>query len=63
MFAGLTLVHPGHYRVADLYTTEKEGWYWYTYGINFRFGPLKLLVTHVLIFDPPELMQRTSLAF
>jgi len=30
------LIRKGHYRVADLYTTKRDGWYWYTYGINFR---------------------------
>ncbi|KAF9073060.1 permease for cytosine/purines, uracil, thiamine, allantoin-domain-containing protein [Rhodocollybia butyracea] len=32
------LIRKGHYRVADLYTTRKEGWYWYTYGFNFSTG-------------------------
>ncbi|KAH8828996.1 permease for cytosine/purines, uracil, thiamine, allantoin-domain-containing protein [Flagelloscypha sp. PMI_526] len=30
------VIRRGHYRVADLYSTSREGWYWYTYGINFR---------------------------
>ncbi|KAJ7485294.1 permease for cytosine/purines, uracil, thiamine, allantoin-domain-containing protein [Mycena latifolia] len=30
------VVHKGHYRVADLYHARRDGWYWYTYGINFR---------------------------
>jgi len=30
------LIRKGHYRVADLYSTKRDGWYWYTYGINFR---------------------------
>lgn len=30
------LIRRGHYRVADLYTTHKEGWYWYTAGFNLR---------------------------
>lgn len=30
------VVRRGHYRLSDLYTTERDGWYWYTYGINFR---------------------------
>ncbi|KAJ7512732.1 permease for cytosine/purines, uracil, thiamine, allantoin-domain-containing protein [Mycena galericulata] len=30
------LVRKGHYRIADLYTARRDGWYWYTYGINFR---------------------------
>ncbi|KAE9405020.1 hypothetical protein BT96DRAFT_988856 [Gymnopus androsaceus JB14] len=29
-------IRKGHYRVADLYDTKKDGWYWYTYGFNFR---------------------------
>lgn len=30
------LIRRGHYRVADLYHTERTGWYWYTFGINPR---------------------------
>ncbi|KZT23733.1 NCS1 nucleoside transporter family [Neolentinus lepideus HHB14362 ss-1] len=30
------VVRRGHYRVADLYTTRRDGWYWYTWGINWR---------------------------
>ncbi|KAF9010252.1 permease for cytosine/purines, uracil, thiamine, allantoin-domain-containing protein [Cyathus striatus] len=30
------VIRRGHYRVADLYHAGHEGWYWYTYGINFR---------------------------
>lgn len=30
------VIRRGHYRLSDLYTTERGGWYWYTYGINFR---------------------------
>lgn len=30
------LIRRGHYRVKDLYTTDRKAWYWYTYGINFR---------------------------
>lgn len=26
----------GHYRVADLYSTRRDGWYWYFYGVNPR---------------------------
>ncbi|KAM6503539.1 Permease for cytosine/purines, uracil, thiamine, allantoin domain containing protein [Amanita muscaria] len=29
-------VRKGHYRVDDLYDSRKDGWYWYSYGINFR---------------------------
>jgi len=29
-------IRRGHYRVADLYDPRPDGWYWYTYGINFR---------------------------
>ncbi|CCO26577.1 putative permease C29B12,14c [Rhizoctonia solani AG-1 IB] len=28
------LIRRGHYRIADLYHTERNGWYWYTLGIN-----------------------------
>ncbi|KAF4618266.1 hypothetical protein D9613_011628 [Agrocybe pediades] len=30
------VVRRGHYHVADLYDAHKDGWYKYTYGINFR---------------------------
>ncbi|KIY70484.1 NCS1 nucleoside transporter family [Cylindrobasidium torrendii FP15055 ss-10] len=30
------LIRRGRYRVADLYHTGKDGWYWYTFGFNFR---------------------------
>lgn len=30
------LIRKGRHRVSDLYTTRQDGWYWYTYGINFR---------------------------
>ncbi|KZV72774.1 NCS1 nucleoside transporter family [Peniophora sp. CONT] len=30
------LIRRGHYRVADLYSARRDGWYYYTYGINFR---------------------------
>ncbi|KAK7039483.1 permease for cytosine/purines, uracil, thiamine, allantoin-domain-containing protein [Favolaschia claudopus] len=36
MISEYYLIRKGHYRVADLYTTRRDGWYWYTYGINFR---------------------------
>jgi len=29
-------IRRGHFYVADLYDTRKDGWYWYTWGINFR---------------------------
>jgi nucleobase:cation symporter-1, NCS1 family len=29
-------IRRGHYRVADLYDPHKDGWYWYTYGVNLR---------------------------
>ncbi|KAF8518708.1 permease for cytosine/purines, uracil, thiamine, allantoin-domain-containing protein [Hysterangium stoloniferum] len=29
-------IRRGHYRVRDLYHTRQDGWYWYSYGINFR---------------------------
>ncbi|KAL0960035.1 hypothetical protein HGRIS_011683 [Hohenbuehelia grisea] len=30
------LIRRGHYRVRDLYRADKDGWYWYTFGFNFR---------------------------
>lgn len=30
------LIRRGHYRVTDLYTTRKDGWYHYFHGINLR---------------------------
>ncbi|PPQ72601.1 hypothetical protein CVT24_005123 [Panaeolus cyanescens] len=30
------IIRRGHYSVADLYHAQKTGWYYYTYGINFR---------------------------
>ncbi|KAL0574403.1 uracil permease [Marasmius crinis-equi] len=30
------LIRRGHYRVADLYITRRDGWYWYNYGFNWR---------------------------
>ncbi|KAF8330103.1 permease for cytosine/purines, uracil, thiamine, allantoin-domain-containing protein [Amanita rubescens] len=30
------IIRKGHYRIVDLYDTKRDGWYWYTYGINFR---------------------------
>ncbi|KZP18169.1 hypothetical protein FIBSPDRAFT_829695 [Athelia psychrophila] len=29
-------IRRGHYRMTDLYDSRRDGWYWYTYGINFR---------------------------
>ncbi|WFD36570.1 hypothetical protein MCUN1_003453 [Malassezia cuniculi] len=36
MAADYFLVRRGHYRITDLYSLSKEGWYWYTIGINWR---------------------------
>ena len=36
MITDYYVIHKGHYNVADLYHARKEGWYWYTYGVNFR---------------------------
>lgn len=36
MITDYWLVRRGHMRLADLYSTSKEGWYWYTWGINWR---------------------------
>ncbi|KAJ7927596.1 permease for cytosine/purines, uracil, thiamine, allantoin-domain-containing protein [Mycena leptocephala] len=30
------MIRRGHYRITDLYHSRRDGWYWYTYGINFR---------------------------
>ncbi|KAI5887332.1 NCS1 nucleoside transporter family [Schizophyllum commune H4-8] len=30
------LIRRGHYNLADLYSNHKDGWYYYTYGVNFR---------------------------
>jgi len=29
-------IRKGHYRVKDLYHTRRDGWYWYTFGVNPR---------------------------
>lgn len=36
MISDYWLVRRGHYRINDLYTRNREGWYWYTAGINWR---------------------------
>ncbi|KAM5531238.1 hypothetical protein V8D89_015104 [Ganoderma adspersum] len=36
MITDYYVIHKGHYSVADLYHSRKEGWYAYTWGINFR---------------------------
>lgn len=36
MITDYWLIRKGHYRVADLYSSSEEGWYWYTAGINWR---------------------------
>lgn len=36
MITDYWLVRRGHVRVNDLYSIEKSGWYYYTYGINWR---------------------------
>lgn len=30
------LIRRGKYNIADLYDTRRDGWYWYTFGVNFR---------------------------
>ena len=42
------VVHKGHYSVKDLYRANKEGWYWYTYGINFRSAAPYLILHHLV---------------
>lgn len=36
MIADYWIVRRGHYRVADLYTLSRSGWYWYSWGVNWR---------------------------
>ncbi|KAI0716451.1 permease for cytosine/purines, uracil, thiamine, allantoin-domain-containing protein [Earliella scabrosa] len=36
MITDYYVIHKGHYNVKDLYRTRRDGWYYYTYGINFR---------------------------
>ncbi|CDO77085.1 hypothetical protein BN946_scf184473.g29 [Trametes cinnabarina] len=36
MITDYYVIHKGHYNVKDLYHAEKGGWYYYTYGVNFR---------------------------
>ncbi|RPD56001.1 NCS1 nucleoside transporter family [Lentinus tigrinus ALCF2SS1-6] len=36
MITDYYVIHKGHYSVKDLYRARRDGWYWYTYGINFR---------------------------
>jgi len=36
MITDYWLVRRGHYRINDLYSTDTESWYWYTFGINWR---------------------------
>ncbi|OWZ33057.1 hypothetical protein LQV05_000898 [Cryptococcus neoformans] len=43
MITDYWFVRRGHMRVNDLYSAEKSGWYWYTWGINWR-GYLGYLV-------------------
>lgn len=36
MLVDYYFVHKGHYRVSDLYSAQKDSWYYYTYGVNLR---------------------------
>ena len=36
MMADYFLVRRGHMNIADIYSLKKDGWYWYTLGINWR---------------------------
>lgn len=36
------VIRKGHYNVVDLYETNSDAWYWYTYGVNFRQVPFFL---------------------
>ncbi|KAK7677633.1 hypothetical protein QCA50_019324 [Cerrena zonata] len=36
MITDYYVIRKGHYRLKDLYSPKKDGWYYYTYGVNFR---------------------------
>ncbi|EIW55244.1 uncharacterized protein TRAVEDRAFT_153594 [Trametes versicolor FP-101664 SS1] len=36
MITDYYVIHKGHYNVKDLYHARTDGWYYYTYGVNFR---------------------------
>jgi len=36
MISEYWVIRRGHVRVADLYSAKHDGWYWYTYGVNYR---------------------------
>jgi len=36
MISEYWIIRRGHYRVCDLYTTQSDGWYHYTFGINWK---------------------------
>jgi len=36
MISEYWVIRRGHYRVGDLYSSRRDGWYWYTYGVNVR---------------------------
>lgn len=36
MLADYYVIRRGHYRIADLFSLDKSGWYWYTLGLNWR---------------------------
>ncbi|KAL6300389.1 permease for cytosine/purines, uracil, thiamine, allantoin-domain-containing protein [Sparassis latifolia] len=36
MITDYYVIRKGHYRIKDLYRTSRDGWYWYTFGVNFR---------------------------
>ncbi|KAL1408890.1 uracil permease [Vanrija albida] len=36
MVSDYWLVRRGHMRIRDLYSSNKDGWYYYTYGVNWR---------------------------
>ncbi|KAI0642592.1 permease for cytosine/purines, uracil, thiamine, allantoin-domain-containing protein [Trametes meyenii] len=36
MITDYYIIHKGHYNVKDLYHAQRDGWYYYTYGVNFR---------------------------
>jgi cytosine/uracil/thiamine/allantoin permease len=45
------IIRRGHYRVKDLYSLDRKGWYWYTYGVNFRLVHLVFLIGRHPLFS------------
>ncbi|EIN08478.1 NCS1 nucleoside transporter family [Punctularia strigosozonata HHB-11173 SS5] len=36
MITDYWVIRRGHFKTSDLYRTHRDGWYWYTGGVNFR---------------------------